>query len=150
MYPKAGKGDLFERLVKQCKSYDIETVEVFPAEFTSGIIVDAIFGFSFKPPVRPSFMGLLKSIKNSGLPIVSIDIPSGWIVDEGPPESGDESTLLLEPDCLISLTAPKKCARRFTGRFHWLGGRFVPDAMQARYKLSLPTYQGTENCVQLK
>ena len=35
----------------------------------------------------------------------------------------------LRPDMLVSLTAPKLGARSFDGRFHYLGGRFVPPAI---------------------
>jgi NAD(P)H-hydrate epimerase len=50
---------------------------------------------------------------------------------------------------LISLTAPKKCAEKFRGRFHFLGGRFVPPALEKKYGLELPKYPGTEVCVKL-
>lgn len=36
----------------------------------------------------------------------------------------------LQPDMLVSLTAPKKGARGFRGTFHYLGGRFVPPAIK--------------------
>lgn len=75
----------------------------------------------------------------------SIDIPSGWDVNEGPiADVGEEH---ISPDLLISLTAPKQCARNFTGRFHYLGGRFVPPALEEKYQLNLPTFPGTESCV---
>jgi hypothetical protein len=45
-------------------------------------------------------------------------------------EEGDASGTGLRPDMLVSLTAPKKCARHFRGRFHYLGGRFVPPAIR--------------------
>lgn len=41
------------------------------------------------------------------------------------PAAGDTSGTGLRPDLLISLTAPKLCARYFRGRHHFLGGRFV-------------------------
>lgn len=84
------------------------------------VILDAIFGFSFKPPVRSPFDVALPLLSSSGLPIVSVDIPSGWDVEEGNKEG-----VGLEPDVLISLTAPKLGVRGFKGR-HFLGGRFVP------------------------
>ena len=67
----------------------------------------------------------------------------GWDVEKGNPEG-------LQPDVLISLTAPKKCAKHFRGTSHFLGGRFVPSELAARYELSLPDYPGTECIVQLK
>ena len=57
--------------------------------------------------------------------IASVDCPSGWHVD-----TGDESGDGLRPDMLISLTAPKNGARHFDGKFHYVGGRFVPPSIQ--------------------
>jgi NAD(P)H-hydrate epimerase len=86
---------------------------------SSDVVLDAIFGFSFKPPVRSPFDIVLPLLASSGLPIVSVDIPSGWDVEQGYQGVG------LKPDVLVSLTAPKKGVKGFTGR-HFLGGRFVP------------------------
>lgn len=74
----------------------------------------------------------------------SIDIPSGWHVENGEPEEGG-----IKPDMLISLTAPKLCAKYFKGQYHYLGGRFVPPKLEEKYKLHLPEYPGTECCVLL-
>jgi NAD(P)H-hydrate epimerase len=96
----------------------------------SDVVLDAIFGFSFKPPVRAPFDAALPLIARSGLPIVSVDIPSGWDVEggadaPGPAGASGQGGLALYPDVLVSLTAPKEGVRKFTGR-HFLGGRFVP------------------------
>lgn len=82
----------------------------------SDVILDAIFGFSFQPPVRAPFDAALPLLTASGLPIVSVDIPSGWDV-----EKGNAAGVGLNPDVLLSLTAPKEGARGFKGR-HFLGG----------------------------
>lgn len=87
---------------------------------SSDVILDAIFGFSFKGPIRAPFDSALSLISTSGLPIVSVDIPSGWDV-----EQGNEAGVGLNPDVLISLTAPKQGVKMFRGQ-HFLGGRFVP------------------------
>jgi len=43
------------------------------------LIVDAIFGFSFKPPIREPFTQIIKQLaEQKDLPIFSIDIPSGY------------------------------------------------------------------------
>lgn len=68
--------------------------------------------------------------------------PSGWNVEDGNPDG-------IKPDFLISLTAPKLCAKHFKGRFHFLGGRFVPESLAQKYNLSLPDYPETEPCVLL-
>ena len=76
--------------------------------------------------------------------IASIDVPSGWDV-----EKGDVHGTNLKPDFLISLTAPKLCSQFFKGRFHYLGGRFVPRALSEKYNLQLPLYQGLNTFVKL-
>lgn len=87
-------------------------------------------------------MYLLK--KGRVLSKISIDIPSGWNVEKGPIDD-----FALSPELLISLTAPKLCATKFNGKYHYLGGRFVPPALQEKYQLDLPEYPGTETCVDI-
>ncbi|KAJ6638798.1 NAD(P)H-hydrate epimerase [Pseudolycoriella hygida] len=144
-YPKMVDKELYRNLVHQCKSMDIEMVQSVDLEQTKdfGLIVDALFGFSFKPPVRPDFLNIMDVMRRTDVPIASIDIPSGWDVENGPPEDG------IKPALLISLTAPKLCANQFNGKFHYLGGRFVPPSLQEKYKLNLPTYPGVDTCVQI-
>ncbi len=72
------------------------------------------------------------------VPVASIDVPSGWDVSKG-----DTAKTGLLPALLISLTAPKECARGFEGR-HILGGRFVPKDMLTRLDITLPPYEGAQ------
>ncbi|KAM8718960.1 hypothetical protein ACLKA7_011633 [Drosophila subpalustris] len=104
----------------------------------------ALFGFSFKPPVRADFVPVVELLQQTKLPIASVDIPSGWDVEQGKLQDCD-----LEPTLLISLTAPKLCAKHFKGKYHYLGGRFVPPALQRKYELNLPEYPGNELCVEI-
>ena len=41
------------------------------------LIIDALFGFSFKGPTRPDFANIISTLMQSTLPVVSIDVPSG-------------------------------------------------------------------------
>ena len=149
-------------------SQDVQSLK--EALSSSDVILDAIFGFSFKPPARPPFDAALPLLTQSGLPIVSVDVPSGWNVDEG---KIDEHA--LEPDVLVSLTAPKEGVRKYSGR-HFLGGRFVPKCvyrsypgfcvwkmretrlnfslmlprtLEEKYQLNLPEYPGFSQIVEL-
>ncbi|XP_072376241.1 NAD(P)H-hydrate epimerase isoform X1 [Diabrotica undecimpunctata] len=146
-YPKETKNDLYNNLIRQCQLMNISIIKSLPdkssIECEFGIIVDALFGFSFKPPVREEFIPVISLMKETKVPIASIDIPSGWDVNSGPPEDG------IKPEMLISLTAPKLCAKFFKGKYHYLGGRFVPPALEEKYNLQLPKYPGTECCVLL-
>ena len=64
-------------------------------------------------------------------------------------EKGCPDGKSIQPETLISLTAPKLCAKLFTGKTHWLGGCFVPPDLAKKYELCLPPYPGTEPCVEL-
>ncbi|KAG5646016.1 hypothetical protein DXG03_004618 [Asterophora parasitica] len=116
-----------KRLQTQCDNMKIQTLPpstetdtLRAALRSSDVILDAIFGFSFSGPIRAPFDAALLLLAQSGLPIVSVDIPSGWEV-----EKGNVGGVGLNPDVLVSLTAPKEGVRNFKGR-HFLGGRFTP------------------------
>ena len=55
-YPKRPNKDLFKNLVTQCEKMGLTFVDSMPEvsdlnnDFS--VVVDALFGFSFKPPVR--------------------------------------------------------------------------------------------------
>lgn len=62
------------------------------------LVVDAIFGFSFKGAVREPFGSILDTLKKSTVPIASVDIPSGQaeLLHVG-------YVVLLRPDKAVSL-----------------------------------------------
>lgn len=109
------------------------------------LVVDAILGFSAHGALRAPYDAIIGAVNASSLPVVCIDIPSGWDVDEG--DVREEG--IRNADMLISLTAPKACARFFKGRFHYLGGRFVAPAVFTQFPVHLPPYSGCELCVRL-
>lgn len=145
-YPKRTDKELYHNLVTQCSNSGVQIRESEPSFLELNdydLIIDALFGFSFKPPVRDTFVEIMKNLKLTETPICSIDIPSGWHVEHGPTKQD------FHPQCLISLTAPKKCARYFKGKLHYLGGRFVPPALLKEYDLELPKFPGSQNFVLL-
>jgi NAD(P)H-hydrate epimerase len=115
-------GELLQGLRKQVEALGISVLDKLPEDLSKfELIVDAIFGYSFSGDVRAPFDSILATLNTAKAPIAALDIPSGWDV-----EKGNVSGKGLNPDFLISLTAPKLCAKNFAGRFHYLGGRFVP------------------------
>jgi len=145
VYPKHSRRDLFSRLLIQCKDLKILVLDALPENLSRsyGLIVDAIFGFSYKPPLRSPFDKVLPALNKAGLPIFSVDIPSGWDV-----EKGNIYDVAVKPDGLISLTAPKLGVKDFRGP-HFLGGRFVPPTIKEKYKLDVPKYPGTSQVLRL-
>ncbi|XP_037080321.1 NAD(P)H-hydrate epimerase-like isoform X2 [Pollicipes pollicipes] len=143
-YPVQKEVALYQRLAHQCRQAGVPVLEQPPADVTPfRLVVDALFGFSFRPPVRPVLEPAMRLLTDSPAPVCSLDVPSGWHVEEGPGEAP-----ALEPALLVSLTAPKLCARFFSGA-HYLGGRFVPPALEKKYDLNLPEYPGTSCVVRL-
>ncbi|CAI0447939.1 unnamed protein product [Linum tenue] len=147
-YPKRTPKPLYSGLVTQLESLSVPflSVEDLPADLSKefDIVVDAMFGFSFHGNYS-IYCSLLISIVVIRTPaVVSVDIPSGWHVEEGDVNGGG-----MKPDMLVSLTAPKLGAKNFSGAHHFLGGRFVPPAIVDKYKLHLPPYPGTSMCVRI-
>ncbi|XP_028757326.1 pyridoxine/pyridoxamine 5'-phosphate oxidase 1, chloroplastic isoform X2 [Neltuma alba] len=156
-YPKRTAKPLYTGLVTQLESLSIPflSVEDLKSDLSKDfdIVIDAMFGFSFHGTPRPPFDDLIQRLvilrkhEQAGQKrsvIVSVDIPSGWHVEEG-----DFDGEGIKPDMLVSLTAPKLCAKKFSGPHHFLGGRFVPPAIAEKYKLHLPPYPGTAMCVRI-
>jgi len=144
-YPRYKDQAPFNSLRPQCQNMGIPIMTELPENFddTYDIIVDAIFGYSFKGPIREPFNSILNALKTSKKPIASLDIPSGWDVELGNTDNG------IEPEFLISLSVPKMGSRDFKGRYHYLGGRFIPAPMDQKYGLNLPRYPGSQQFILL-
>ncbi len=81
-YPKKPNKPLFNNLTSQCEKMDIPFLSFLPSEpmlvrDSYNLIIDCLFGFSFKPPVRADFESIINTLVKSELPIASVDIPSG-------------------------------------------------------------------------
>ncbi|KAM8926686.1 yjeF N-terminal domain-containing protein 3 [Lycaon pictus] len=170
-YPTRSLDLLHRDLTTQCEKMDIPFLSYLPTEVSAwwqmggqcpktallpclpsqvqlindayGLVVDAVLG----PGVQPGEIGgpctrTLATLKLLSIPLVSLDIPSGWDAETGGGDSEDG----LRPDVLVSLAAPKRCAGRFSGRHHFVAGRFVPDDVRRKFALRLPGYTGTD-CV---
>lgn len=151
-YPKKSKGELFQRLERQLLNLNVSFVDqLHPYIDQADHVIDAIFGFGFKGNVREPFNDAIIAMKELSqkaphVHITSVDVPSSWDVDTGPPSSGPGVGFM--PNTLISLTAPKPCAKLFPGR-HFVGGRFLYDDIYEKYNLERFSYQGVDQIVEL-
>ena len=137
LYPKKNtKNPLYTRLITQCENYEIkisekiyDNKEDYEKIFKNyDIIVDALFGFSFKGEIRQPFKTIIEAMKKFENKIISVDIPSGFDIDKG----NIFDTFI--PKGLISLTLPKLCSKTFKGE-HFLGGRFVPKKLFEKFNI---------------
>ncbi|KAM3468269.1 hypothetical protein MY5147_008097 [Beauveria neobassiana] len=146
-YPKQGKNELYQRLAKQLEDLQVPFIEDFvSAAQDTDHIIDAIFGFSFSGEVREPFPAVIQALQNSDKPVTSVDAPSSWDIEQGPPKSGLGSSFM--PTTLVSLSAPKPLVRHFTGR-HFVGGRFVSPMIAEKYNLQIPEYEGVDQIVEV-
>ncbi|KAJ9155601.1 NAD(P)H-hydrate epimerase [Pleurostoma richardsiae] len=146
-YPKRSKSELYQRLTKQLEDLDVAFVDDFSSALkTTDHVVDAIFGFSFSGEVREPFPAVIRALEETKLPVTSVDAPSSWDIEEGPPKTGLGSG--FNPTVLVSLTAPKPLAKHFKGR-HFIGGRFVAPSIAKKYDFDLPEYEGIDQVVEV-
>ncbi|XP_051495476.1 yjeF N-terminal domain-containing protein 3 isoform X1 [Apus apus] len=148
-YPKRSPDPLHRDFTTQCEKMDIPFLSYLPTEVqlindAYNAVVDAVLGAEAevgegRGPCAP----ILATLKNIRIPIISLDVPSGWEVEAGGSGGG------ISPEVLVSLSAPKQCARRFLGRQHFVAGRFLPYDLQKKFELNPPQYPGTECVVAL-
>lgn len=137
LYPTKSKckDKLYESLIGLLGAFGVPVIDALQEVTTRmefHLIVDAVFGFSFKSSsgIRPPFDEILTWMAESRLPIASIDVPSGWDVEHGP----KQCSVSMKPAMLISLSAPKGCAQYLPdGCIHVLAGRFIPEELSREF-----------------
>jgi NAD(P)H-hydrate epimerase len=68
------------------------------------LIVDAVVGTGFKPPLKGLALAVLKWLQGSHAPVLAVDLPSGWPADE---TSATAAGVVFPADAVITFTAPK-------------------------------------------
>ncbi len=68
------------------------------------LIVDALLGTGFKPPLKGLALAALEWLQRSHAPVLAVDLPSGWPADE---TSATLSSPVFPADAVITFTAPK-------------------------------------------
>jgi NAD(P)H-hydrate epimerase len=94
-------------IVREASALDSsDAAEIFAAD----VIVDAILGTGFRPPVSPLYAAAIRKMNAAAAPIVAVDIPSG--ADAGamrPASSNDSPAGVLNEaraDAIVTFTAP--------------------------------------------
>ncbi len=72
--------------------------------FDADLILDAVVGTGFKPPLKGLALAALEWLQRSPTPVLAVDLPSGWPADE-------TAATVAEPvypaDAVVTFTAPK-------------------------------------------
>ncbi|XP_007440331.1 yjeF N-terminal domain-containing protein 3 [Python bivittatus] len=147
-YPKKSSNPLYRDFTTQCEKIDIPFLSYLPTEIqlisdAYNLVVDAMLGVEDSlGELSEPYCTILATLKQIRIPLISLDVPSGWDVETGSSDG-------ISPDVLVSLAAPKQCATRFMGKHHLVAGRFLPYDVQKKFELNLPEYPGTECVVAL-
>jgi NAD(P)H-hydrate epimerase len=110
--------------------------------FSADVIVDAILGTGFRPPVSPLYAAAIGMMNSATAPIVAVDIPSGADADAMQPNGvGDRG----RADAIVTFTAPRP-AHVFAALIKKVGGPTViapigspPEAIISQLGLHLST-----------
>ena len=71
---------------------------------SADLIVDALLGTGFKPPLKGIVLAALEWMRPSKAPVLAVDLPSGWPADE---TNANVDTPVFPADAVITFTAPK-------------------------------------------
>src|SRR5271165_4776296 len=68
------------------------------------LIVDALLGTGFKPPVKGLYADAIAAMNHSGKPVVAVDIPSGADSDAMVAQAGEG---VVRADAIVTFTCPR-------------------------------------------
>jgi ADP-dependent NAD(P)H-hydrate dehydratase / NAD(P)H-hydrate epimerase len=79
---------------------DIPILDLFQE---TDLFLDAVVGTGFQPPLRGVAAALAERINRLQVPVIAVDIPSGWYADSRQPDSPGA----FRADAVVTFTAPK-------------------------------------------
>jgi ADP-dependent NAD(P)H-hydrate dehydratase / NAD(P)H-hydrate epimerase len=105
--------------------------DVLPDLFDYDLIIDGLFGSGLTCPLTGFPAKLVKHLNNSGIPIISIDIPSGLM---GEDNRGNDPEAIIQATYTLTFQFPKlsfffRENERFTGKWEVLPIRLHPTGI---------------------
>ena len=76
----------------------------YNAALEADLIIDAVLGTGFKPPMKGLALAAMEWASASAAPFLSVDLPSGWPADE---TSSKVEEKIFPSDAVVTFTAPK-------------------------------------------
>ena len=71
--------------------------------FSCDVLIDAILGSGFRPPVGGLYAEAIAKINTATAPVVAVDVPSGADADV----MGDQTGAVAQADAIVTFTAPR-------------------------------------------
>jgi len=82
----------------------VEDLARYKGDLEADLILDAVLGTGFKPPLKGLALAALEWVKGSSTPVLAIDLPSGWAADA---TAAAVAGPVFPADAVITFTAPK-------------------------------------------
>jgi NAD(P)H-hydrate epimerase len=152
----APAGDLKGDAAVMFRRMEIPCVEITSANSSAGrigerlensdLILDAILGAGFRPPVTGLYADAIQAINQSGRPVLAVDIPSGADSDSfdmvGDPTAASPAAGVCRADAIATFTAPRPAhvfgnLTRGPIRVAAIGS--PPEAVQSQLRLEVIT-----------
>jgi hydroxyethylthiazole kinase-like uncharacterized protein yjeF len=84
----------------QVNLLDLESPPIFKS---NTIIIDALFGYGLSRPLDSYWIKFIQQVNDSGLKIISVDMPSGLLADKSTPKASP----IVKADIVYTLQCPK-------------------------------------------
>ncbi len=78
-------------------------LETVRAVFDADVLVDAILGTGFRPPVTGLYADAIAALNESSAPVTAVDMPSGADADA----QGEQLGTVAKADAIVTFTAPR-------------------------------------------
>lgn len=82
----------------------VTRAELVPPLRECDLIIDAIVGTGFRPPVQGLYRDVIEAINAAAAPVLAVDIPSGADADDHAPQHGNA---ICRADGIVTFTAPR-------------------------------------------
>lgn len=87
-----------------CVVHDAAELAQHNDALKADLIIDAILGTGFKPPLKGLALDALHWIKGGAAPVLAVDVPSGWPADA---TAATVEEPVFPADAVVTFTAPK-------------------------------------------
>jgi ADP-dependent NAD(P)H-hydrate dehydratase / NAD(P)H-hydrate epimerase len=102
MFTKLPMAPVIASSIDHLKIGQLKT-EAASAVFDVDVLVDAILGTGFRPPVSELYAAAIATLNASSVPVVAVDIPSGADADV----MGEQVGSVARADAVVTFTAPR-------------------------------------------
>jgi NAD(P)H-hydrate epimerase len=96
------KNDFFRNLLVVRDAAELDSPSASEI-FASDVLVDAVLGTGFRPPVSALYAAAIAKMNRSAAPVVAVDIPSGADADATQPQQG----IVARANAVVTFTAPR-------------------------------------------